>query len=122
MSHTTKLNVAKSLTAQLHVTEEAIDTALSEAAHLIEAYISSRRAVRQSAMIAGEAHHETLQAMLALNAAQSHMTAAHKALSRIQAEIGIAAQEIIPPFDKPKDPNTPGNGGVTNARLGMAGA
>ncbi len=116
MSKQTKINVAKALTAQLHVTEEAIDTALSEAAHLIEAYVSSRRAIRQSAMVAGEAHGFTLQAMMALNIAQGHMTSAHQALSRIQAQIGLAADDIIPPFDKPKDPNTPGNGGNSNRR------
>ena len=121
MSHSTKVNVAKALTVQLHVTEEAIDTALSEAAQLIETYVSSRRAIRQSAQIGGEAHENTLRAMLALNSAQQYMTAAHQALSRIQAEIGLAVDDIIPPFDKPKDPNTPGNGGVTNARRAAPG-
>ncbi len=116
MSHTTKVNVAKALTHQLHVTEEAIDTALSEAAHLIETYVSSRRAIRQSAQIGGDAHENTLRAMLALNSAQQYMTAAHQALSRVQAQVGLTAQEIIPPFDKPDDPNTPGNGGISNAR------
>ncbi len=120
MSRETRLNIAKAITAQLHVTEEAIDTALGEAAHLIESYVSSRRALRQSAMIAGEAHENTLKAMLALNAAQHHMTAAHKSLSRVQAQIGLAADAIIPPFDKPKDPNDPGNGGISNALTGLA--
>lgn len=114
MSQSTKINVAKALTSQIHVTEEAIDTALAEAAQLIEAYVSSRRAIRQSAMIACEAHESTLKAMMALNTAQMHMRDAHQALSGIQMRIGIRSDGIIPPFDKPDDPNTPGNGGITN--------
>ena len=117
MSQTTKINVAKALTSQLHVTEEAIDTALAEAAHLIETYVTSRRAIRQSAMIACEAHDSTLKAMMALNAAQMHMREAHQALSRIQTQIGIRSDAIIPPFDKPDDPNHPGNGGISNRQL-----
>ena len=112
MSQETKINVAKALTVQLHVTEEAIDTALSEAAHLIETYISSRRAVRMSAMISGDVHESTLKAMMALNAAQQHMADAHRGLSLVQKQVGIRADAIIPPFDKP-DPKDPGNGGIT---------
>ena len=112
MSQETKINVAKALTVQLHVTEEAIDTALSEAAHLIETYISSRRAVRMSTMISGDVHESTLKAMMALNAAQQHMTDAHRGLSLVQAQVGIRADAIIPPVDKP-DPKDPGNGGIT---------
>ncbi|MEI9902856.1 MAG: hypothetical protein WDN06_01900 [Asticcacaulis sp.] len=114
MSLQTKINVAKALTAQLHVTEEAIDTALSEAAHLVEAYISSRRAVRLAATAGGDVHENTLKAMLALHAAQAHMTAAHQGLTRVQGEIGLSKGAIIPPFDKPDDPNDPGNGGISN--------
>ena len=114
MSQDTKVNVAKALTVQLHVTEEAIDTALSEAAHLIEAYITSRRAVRMSAMISGDVHEHTLKAMMALNTAQQHMADAHRGLSLVQKQVGIRADAIIPPFDKP-DPKDPGNGGITNA-------
>ena len=113
MSQETKINVAKALTVQLHVTEEAIDTALSEAAHLIETYISSRRAVRMSAMISGDVHESTLKAMMALNTAQQHMADAHRGLSLVQQQVGIRAGVIIPPFDKP-DPDDPGNGGITS--------
>ncbi len=114
MSRDKNLNVARALTVQLHVAEEAIDTALSEAAQLIEAYVTSRRAVRLSATAVGEVHESTLKAMMALHAAQTHMTTAHAALSALQPKIGIAASEIVPPFDKPKDPNDPGNGGISN--------
>ena len=115
MSKERTLNVAKALTMQLHVTEEAIDTALSEAAQLMEAYVTSRRAVRVSATAVGEVHGSTLKAMMALHAAQTHMTAAHAALSALQPKVGLAAEDIVPPFDKPKDPNDPGNGGISNA-------
>lgn len=101
MSKEKTINVAKALTVQLHVTEEAIDTALGEAAHLIETYITSRRAIRMSATISGDVHENTLKAMMALNAAQQHMTAAHQGLTRVQKQLHIEAGAIIPPFDKP---------------------
>jgi len=116
MSRDRTLNVARAVTAQLHSTEEAIDTALGEAANLMETYISSRRALRLSTMYVGDVHDNTLKAMQAMHTAQQHMSDAHRALSRIQAQIGMEADAIIPPFDKPP-PGDTGNGGVTNNRL-----
>ena len=117
MSKEKTINVAKALTVQLHATEEAIDTALAEAAHLIETYVTSRRAIRMSAMISGDVHENTIKAMMALNTAQQHMTAAHYGLSRVQKQVGIRADVIIPPFDKP-DPDDPGNGGISQTAPG----
>ncbi len=115
MSKEKTINVAKALAAQLHATEEAIDTALSEAAHLIETYVTSRRAIRMSTVISGDVHENTIKAMMALNAAQQHMTAAHNGLTRVQKQVGIRADAIIPPYDKP-DPSDPGNGGITQVQ------
>lgn len=91
------LNVAKALAAQLHATEEAIDTALSEAAHLIDAYVTSRRAIHMSTMVPGKVHENTLKAMMSLNTAQQHMAAAHGELMRIQKRWNISAS--MNPFD-----------------------
>lgn len=112
MSREKKINVAKALTTQLHTAEEAIDTALSEAAHLIETYVTSRRAVRMSTIISGDVHQNTLQAMLALSTAQKHMTAAHEGLKAVQHQIGIGDVMVGEPDDKP-DPHKgmPGGGG-----------
>ena len=112
MSKEKTINVAKALTVQLHATEEAIDTALSEAAHLIETYVTSRRAIRMSATISGEVHESTLKAMMALNAAQQHMTAAHQGLTRVQKQLHLEPDAIVPIYDKPPA-DDPGNGGVT---------
>ena len=109
LSREKKINVARALASQLHTTEEAIDTALTEAAHLIETYVTSRRAVRMSTVISGDVHHNTLQAMLALNAAQQHMTAAHDGLIEVQAQIGLGDVMVGEPDDKPD----PKKGGVT---------
>lgn len=95
------LNVAKGLAAQLHATEEAIDTALSEAAHLIDAYITSRRAVHLSTTVPGDVHENTLKAMMALNSAQQYMTAAHNGLSRLQERLGIDISAVVPVQDFP---------------------
>lgn len=116
MSKEKKISIAKALTTQLHATEESIDTALTEAAHLIETYVTSRRAIRMSAVISGEVHERTLQAMMALNTAQQHMTAAHDALVRVQAQVGLGTVAVAPPEEKP-DPKKPGDGGITQARL-----
>ncbi|MFT4076148.1 MAG: hypothetical protein QM647_11515 [Asticcacaulis sp.] len=101
MSKERKISVAKALAAQLHVTEEAIDTALAEAANLIETYVTSRRAIRLSTTIGHDAHQHTLKAMMALSMAQQHMTAAHTKLTEVQAQIGLGKVVILPAEDKP---------------------
>ncbi len=118
MSKEKTINVANALTVQLHATEEAIDTALSEAAHLIDTYITSRRAVRMSTVITGDVHEHTLKAMMALSSAQQHMTAAHNGLSEIQKTLRIDSTMIIPPYDKP--PDDKGNGGVSDRPVDRA--
>ncbi|WP_443747711.1 hypothetical protein [Asticcacaulis solisilvae] len=107
------LNVAKALTVQLHATEEAIDTALSEAAHLIEAYVTSRRAIHMSATVPGQVHENTLKAMMALNTAQQYMTAAHEGLDTIQKQLGIEA--IVDPYYTKPDKGGGQGSGVTNS-------
>lgn len=118
MSKQRKINVAKALAVQLHATEEAIETALAEAAHLIEAYVNSRRAVRLSTVVVNDVYHATLKAMQALSAAQARMTTAHNALSRLQTQIGLDATQVTPVDDKP-DTGIPGDNGVTQ-RASMA--
>jgi len=99
-----KTNIAKALAAQLHVTEEAIDSALAEAANLIEAYVTSRRAIRMSTIIGNDVHQNTLKAMMALSTAQQHMTAAHANLTLVQAQVGLGHVAILPAEDKPAPP------------------
>ena len=101
MSKEKKINVAKALSVQLHATEEAIDTALAEAANLIETYVTSRRAIRMSTIIGNDVHQNTLKAMMALSTAQQHMTAAHANLSLVQEQVGLGNVAILPADDKP---------------------
>jgi hypothetical protein len=101
MSTEKKTNIAKALASQLHVTEEAIDTALAEAANLIETYVTSRRAIRMSTIIGNDVHQNTLKAMMALSTAQQHMTAAHANLPLVQAQVGLGNVAILPADDKP---------------------
>ncbi|MDI7774437.1 hypothetical protein [Asticcacaulis sp. EMRT-3] len=108
MSKERKINVAKALAAQLRATEESIDTALCEAAHLIETYINSRRAIHISTVVANDVHLNTLEAMRALNAAQTWMTAAHSGLSHLQTQIGLGDTAVVPGDDKPGT-TSPGN-------------
>jgi hypothetical protein len=89
MSKAKTLNVAKALTSQLHVTEEAIDSALAQAANLVETYITSRRAAHVSTVSGNEVHQSTLKAMMALSEAQRHMSDAHNHLSAIGEHMGI---------------------------------
>jgi hypothetical protein len=101
MSREKKINVAKALSVQLHATEEAIDTALAEAANLIETYVTSRRAIRMSTIIGNDVHKNTLKAMMALSTAQQHMTAAHANLSLVQEQVGLGGVAVLPADDKP---------------------
>jgi hypothetical protein len=102
MSVEKKISIAKALVSQLHSSEEAIDTALIESSHLIETYVTSRRAIGVSATIGSDVHRHTLEAMMALRLAQEHMTAAHKGLTELQADIGLRHVAIIPAGSKPE--------------------
>ena len=106
MSKEKKINIAKALAAQLHATEEAIDTALAEAANLIETYVTSRRAIHMSTIVGNDVHQNTLKAMMALSTAQAHMTAAHANLTLVQEQVGIGHVAILPAEDKPPKPQT----------------
>jgi len=95
-----KIKIARALASQLHLTEEAIDTALTEAALLIENCVQSRRAVRIGTMSGTNVHENTLKAMMALSDAQKHMSLAHSELNQIKSNMGLSA--IAPIFDKPE--------------------
>jgi hypothetical protein len=102
MSKETKIKVARELASQLSLTEESIDTAMSEAAQLIEACVSSRRAVRLSSTEGQDVYRHTLEAMQALAVAQAKMADAHAGLKRMQQYIGIGSVAVIPLGDKPE--------------------
>lgn len=112
MSREKRINVAKALSVQLKATEESIDTAMTEAAHLIETYVTSRRAVRLSTVVGGDVHQNTLKAMMALNTAQQHMTAAHTGLREVQDVAGLGAVMVGEGDDK-GPPKPPHGGGVS---------
>jgi hypothetical protein len=100
MTKEKKTNIAKALTAQLRTAEGAIDTALSESANLIEACISSRRAIHISTISGVDVHKNTLKAMTALAEAQTHMSATHAVLDELRNSLGLTTL-IAPIFDKP---------------------
>jgi hypothetical protein len=100
MSNEKAINVARAVQTQVHAAEEAIDTALGEAANLIETCVTSRRALQLCAARSTDIHENTLKAMLALNEAQTYMAEAHKGLSRIRRQIGVPAA-MMPLKDSP---------------------
>ncbi|MDC7674943.1 hypothetical protein [Asticcacaulis machinosus] len=112
MSREHKITVAKGVTSQLHITEEAIDTALSEAAQLIESYVTSRRSIHMSTLMGNDVHEHTLKAMIALNTAQTHMGQAHEALKDIKNHIGLRTVAVGPILDKPEKDTTATQGGL----------
>jgi len=101
-TQTKKAGIARAVMTQLHASEEAIDTALSETAHLIETYVTSRRAIRVAASLGPDVHRHTLEAMLALRQAQERMSDAHTALRRVQDEVGLTPAAVVPINDKPE--------------------
>lgn len=106
MSTEKTISVAKAVQVQIHATEEAIDTALSEAAHLMETYVTSRRALELSPSRSTEINENTLKAMQALNEAQAYMADAHRGLTRIRRQIGVPAA-VMPWRDSPEDGKDP---------------
>ena len=101
MSTEKTISVAKAVQVQIHATEEAIDTALSEAAHLMETYVTSRRALELSPSRSTEINENTLKAMQALNEAQAYMADAHRGLTRIRKQIGVPVA-VMPWKDSPE--------------------
>lgn len=108
MSNEKTISVARAVQVQIHAVEEAIDSALSEAATLIETYVTSRRALNLAATRSVDINENTLKAMQALNEAQAHMAAAHKGLSRVRQHIGVAPEAMMPAFDTEKPPEPAG--------------
>ncbi|MBP2158167.1 MULTISPECIES: hypothetical protein [Asticcacaulis] len=106
MSIEKTVNVARAVQVQIRAAEEAIDTALGEAAHLMETYITSRRALELSPARSTEVNENTLKAMQALNEAQGYMAEAHRGLTRIRKHIGVPAA-MMPLDDSPKDGDKP---------------
>jgi len=102
MSKEKKAGIARAVMTQLHASEEAIDTALSETAQLIETYVTSRRAIRMTASLGPDVHRHTLDAMLSLRQAQERMSEAHSALRRVQDEVGLTPAAVVPINDKPE--------------------
>ncbi|WP_157138899.1 hypothetical protein [Asticcacaulis biprosthecium] len=117
MSRETRVSVARSVTSQLHIAEEAIDSALTEAATLLENCITSRRTLRISTLVGTKVNDSTIKAMQALQDAQAHMADAHRELTRIQKQFRLEPAAHVPPYDPDKGPEGGGgDGGVTHAR------
>ena len=95
------MNIAKALASQLPVAEEAVDTAMQESANLVEACISSRRAVGASTVMGTDVHKHVLLAMAKMNEAQSDLKLAHQSLSHIGESMGLP---ITAAFPLPKEP------------------
>ncbi|MFT3997893.1 MAG: hypothetical protein QM667_10845 [Asticcacaulis sp.] len=113
MSKEKKIGIARAVMTQLHASEEAIDTALSETAQLIETYVTSRRAIRMAPSLGPDVHRHTLEAMLALRQAQEKMSDAHTALRRVQTEVGLPPAAVVPINDKPEKEDD-GKSGVSD--------
>ena len=120
MSREPRVSVARTVTSQLHIAEEAIDSALTEAAALLESCITARRTLRISTLVTTKVNDSTLRAMQALQDAQAHMADAHRELSVIQKQFRLEPSAHVPPYDPNKGPEggggSGGGAGVTNSR------
>jgi hypothetical protein len=94
-------DAATAVAQSLFATETAIDGALSKAAEFVGMMPMARQDARLSAVVGQDAMDHAVSAMSALNEARRAIVAAHKALSDVQAQIGLGPVAFGAAGDKP---------------------
>jgi len=84
-----KVFVAQRVASKLSTTEEAVDTAMAEAAELMSEMLKARQDVQVSMVFADEAQAKLMEAMKALSEARSAMVSVHNELNEAKLRLGI---------------------------------
>jgi hypothetical protein len=90
-----KAAIANRVATKLFATENAIDTAMVEAALLIESMVHARRDLGVSAVTAEVAQSRVAEAIAAISEARRAVIAAHGALAQAEAKLGIEERTVM---------------------------
>lgn len=91
-----KVFVAQRVAVKLYATENAVDTAMVEAAELMNEMVKARRELKLSATFGHEATEKLVEAIKALGEARTAMMAVHEEASEAQLRIGVRTRMDTP--------------------------
>lgn len=94
-----KIFVAQRVANKLNTTEEAVDTAMAEAAELMSEMLKARRELALSTTFGDEAAAKLVDAIKSLGEARTAMVGVHSELNEAQLRIGIRTRmDLIKPL------------------------
>lgn len=102
-----RLGAARQVAASLIVCENAIDQALQASSQLSSDMLAGRATAGLSALFGQDALEEAIHAQVALAEARRRVVEAHKKLSVVKHEIGLAAYAAGDGSEKPPMPELP---------------
>jgi hypothetical protein len=104
-----KIETVKGVANKLFATEAAVDTAMVQAAQLLESIVEGRKALNLSAVAAEAAQSRVAESIGALAEARRAVMAAHSSLQSLQRKMGVDDADVGP-LQKPDD----GDKGITS--------
>ena len=108
----TRHTITEAVAARLHAAEAAIDTALTETAHLAALLPAARTGAYLSAVTGQKAFDGAAASIGALAEARSHIVDTHNALAALARRMGLDTV-AVGILDKPEDSPPVGGGGVS---------
>lgn len=99
-----KAFVAQRVAQKVWTAEDAVDTAMVQAAELMTAIMAARQELKVSAEVTDKATTELAAAISALGQARTSLIAAHGELAEAKLRVGIRTK-MVGMYDKPPRPN-----------------
>lgn len=102
--------VVASVAGELHATETAIDTAITQATTLVQSMIGARSALSLSAVTGTTSQVKAMETIAALSTAREAIVACHAEMQKDHRKLGWGIY-AVGPLNKPDDWETPIGGG-----------
>lgn len=106
-----KAFVVQGVANKVWATENAIDSAISEASELMVTLMKARQELRAAAMVDDKAARKLGETINLLMEARSAIVESHAEMAEAKLRLGIRTK-LVGTYDKPPPP--PGSGGVTD--------
>ncbi|NBW07447.1 MAG: hypothetical protein EBR82_05420 [Caulobacteraceae bacterium] len=110
--------VVASVAADLHATEKAIDTAITQATTLVQSMIGARAALSLSPVTAAGSQAKAMETIAALSTAREAIVACHAEMQKDHRKLGWGIY-AVGPLNKPDDWETPIGGGEKPTGVGV---
>ncbi|HRO33014.1 MAG TPA: hypothetical protein PLQ03_06335 [Brevundimonas sp.] len=101
-----KSEVIGSVASDLHATEKAIDTAITQATTLVQSMIGARTALQLSPVSGAGSQAKAMESIAALSTARDAIVACHAELQKDHRRMGWGVY-AVGPVNKPDDWETP---------------